>query len=139
MPGRRACDRPFSLILRVHGRRQPRAAQSSMPRHGGNVLGVQNAPHHTCCLVATLVKHMDALFQALQACFDASSQPSCPALQPGKEGPWMTYARMVTLRTPKHLTGLDYGMPSLTFQSYYEARFGKDAWAELDKIPKEMW
>lgn len=36
--------------------------------------------------------------------------------QPGKEGPWATYARMVTLRTPKHLTGLDYGMPSLTFQ-----------------------
>lgn len=28
----------------------------------------------------------------------------------------MTYARMKTLRTPKHLTGLDYGMPSLTFQ-----------------------
>lgn len=36
--------------------------------------------------------------------------------EPGKEGPWATYARMVTLRTPKQLTGLDYGMPSLTFQ-----------------------
>ena len=34
----------------------------------------------------------------------------------GLEGPWVTYARMVTLRTPKALTGLDYGMPSLTFQ-----------------------
>ena len=34
----------------------------------------------------------------------------------GLEGPWITYARMVTLRTPKALTGLDYGMPSLTFQ-----------------------
>lgn len=40
--------------------------------------------------------------------------PTCS--QPGREGPWTTYARMVTLRTPKHLTGLDYGMPSLTFQ-----------------------
>ncbi len=24
-------------------------------------------------------------------------------------------------------------------QSYYEARFGMDAWEMLDKIPKEMW
>ncbi|KAL4434219.1 hypothetical protein ABPG75_000660 [Micractinium tetrahymenae] len=59
--------------------------------------------------------------------------------EPGKEGPWATYARMVTLRTAKHLTGLDYGMPSLTFQAYYEARFGREAWAGLDKIPKELW
>uniref|UniRef100_A0A7S0WQE9 indole-3-pyruvate monooxygenase n=1 Tax=Chlamydomonas leiostraca TaxID=1034604 RepID=A0A7S0WQE9_9CHLO len=57
----------------------------------------------------------------------------------GAEGPWVTYARMVTLRTPKHLTGLDFGLASLTFQAYYEARFGSDAWAALDKIPKEMW
>lgn len=59
--------------------------------------------------------------------------------EPGQEGPWATYARMVTLRTPKHLTGLDYGMPSLTFQAYYEARFGCEAWHQLDKIPKELW
>jgi hypothetical protein len=26
-----------------------------------------------------------------------------------------------------------------SLQSYYEARFGKDAWEMLDKIPKEMW
>ena len=57
----------------------------------------------------------------------------------GLEGPWVTYARMVTLRTPKHLTGLDFGMPSLTFQAYYEARFGPEAWEALDKIPKELW
>lgn len=45
--------------------------------------------------------------------------PPCSApLQPGKEGPWVTYARMKTLRTPKNLTGLDYGMPSLTFQAF---------------------
>ena len=57
----------------------------------------------------------------------------------GLEGPWLTYARMVTLRTPKHLTGLDFGLPSVTFQSYYEARFGHEAWVTLEKIPKEMW
>ena len=39
----------------------------------------------------------------------------------------------------KHLTGLDFGMPSLTFQAYYEARFGPEAWEALDKIPKELW
>ncbi|GAA3324776.1 hypothetical protein GCM10020331_053990 [Ectobacillus funiculus] len=33
----------------------------------------------------------------------------------GYEGPWVTYARMVTLRTPKHLTSVDLGIPSLTF------------------------
>src|ERR1700729_983626 len=27
----------------------------------------------------------------------------------GMEGPWRTFARMVTLRTPKHLTGPDLG------------------------------
>lgn len=28
----------------------------------------------------------------------------------GFEGPWETYARMVTLRTPKHLTSIDLGI-----------------------------
>lgn len=57
----------------------------------------------------------------------------------GKEGPWITYARMKTLRTPKHLTGLEYGMPELTFQAFYEAQYGAKAWEDLGKIPKEMW
>ncbi|MBU6398141.1 MAG: FAD/NAD(P)-binding protein, partial [Rhodospirillales bacterium] len=29
----------------------------------------------------------------------------------GREGPWVTYARMVTLRTPKHLISVDLGLP----------------------------
>ena len=29
--------------------------------------------------------------------------------EPGKEGPWVTYARMVTLRTNKKLTGIPRG------------------------------
>jgi hypothetical protein len=32
----------------------------------------------------------------------------------GREGPWGTYARMDTLRSPKHLTGPDLGFPALT-------------------------
>ncbi|KAG2430092.1 hypothetical protein HXX76_010191 [Chlamydomonas incerta] len=57
----------------------------------------------------------------------------------GKEGPWVTYARMVTLRTNKALTGPDLGVPQLVFQSYYEAKYGKEAWESLDKIPRGEW
>lgn len=58
---------------------------------------------------------------------------------PGFEGPWVTYARMVTLRTPKHLTGPDLGVPSLTFRAWWEAQFGAEGWESLGKIPKEDW
>lgn len=57
----------------------------------------------------------------------------------GLEGPWETYARMVTLRTPKHLTSIDLGIPSLTFRSWWEAQHGAGAWSEVDKIPRGQW
>jgi hypothetical protein len=57
----------------------------------------------------------------------------------GQEGPWITYARMVTLRTPKHLTGVETGIPSLTYRAWYEAQFGAEAWEKLDKIPRADW
>jgi cation diffusion facilitator CzcD-associated flavoprotein CzcO len=57
----------------------------------------------------------------------------------GLEGPWITYARMITLRTPKTLTGLDMGVPSLTFRAWWEGRYGPAAWASLDKIPRQEW
>ncbi|WP_340026800.1 NAD(P)/FAD-dependent oxidoreductase [Paenibacillus sp. FSL K6-1096] len=57
----------------------------------------------------------------------------------GLEGPWETYARMVTLRTPKHLTSIDLGIPSLTFRSWWEAQHGAAAWGEVDKIPRGQW
>ncbi|MBO6827463.1 MAG: NAD(P)/FAD-dependent oxidoreductase [Sneathiella sp.] len=57
----------------------------------------------------------------------------------GEEGPWITTARMETLRSPKHLTGPNLGMPSLTFRAWHEASFGTAAWEPLGKIPKEMW
>jgi len=60
----------------------------------------------------------------------------CPQ---GLEGPWLTYARMITLRTPKHLTAIDYGVPSLTFRAFWEARCGIAAWDALDKIPRGDW
>lgn len=57
----------------------------------------------------------------------------------GLEGPWETYARMVTLRTPKHLTSIDLGIPSLTFRAWWEAQAGPSGWEELDKIPRSEW
>ncbi len=57
----------------------------------------------------------------------------------GQEGPWVTYARMQTLRSPKHLPGVALGIPSLTFRAWFEARFGGAAWAALGKIPNGMW
>src|SRR4051812_27879148 len=40
----------------------------------------------------------------------------------GQEGPWVTFARMPTLRSPKDQTGPDLDVPSLTFQAWYEAQ-----------------
>jgi cation diffusion facilitator CzcD-associated flavoprotein CzcO len=57
----------------------------------------------------------------------------------GREGPWVTFARMRTLRSPKHLTGPALGQPALTFRAWYEAQFGPGGWAQLDKIPRAMW
>ncbi|WP_123041832.1 flavin-containing monooxygenase [Cohnella candidum] len=57
----------------------------------------------------------------------------------GYEGPWDTYARMVTLRTPKHLTSVDLGIPSLTFRSWWEAQFGPEGWEAVTKIPRKDW
>ena len=57
----------------------------------------------------------------------------------GKEGPWVTFARMKTLRSPKNLTGPACDMPQLTFHAWFEASFGEPAWQALDKIPRTMW
>ena len=57
----------------------------------------------------------------------------------GGEGPWLTFARMQQLRSPKHLTGPAMGLPNLTFRAWYEARHGADAWDALGRIPRPMW
>src|SRR6187431_2359360 len=56
-----------------------------------------------------------------------------------RAGPWLNFARMVTLRTPKHLTGPDLGIPNLTIQRWYEAQHGEGAWERLGLVPKETW
>jgi cation diffusion facilitator CzcD-associated flavoprotein CzcO len=57
----------------------------------------------------------------------------------GREGPWGTYARMETLRSPKHLTGPDLGFPALTFRAWHEAQHGPDGWERLSKIATRDW
>lgn len=57
----------------------------------------------------------------------------------GREGPWLSYARMETLRSPKGLVGPALGHGGLTFRAWYHARFGATAWEALDKIPRPMW
>jgi cation diffusion facilitator CzcD-associated flavoprotein CzcO len=57
----------------------------------------------------------------------------------GREGPWTTYARIETLRSPKNLPGPALGIPSLTFRAWYEAVSGEAAWDRLYKIPNAVW
>lgn len=61
------------------------------------------------------------------------------AAEAGEEGPWTTYARMVTLRSPKQLTGPALRLPALTFRAWYEAQFGRAQWDTLDRIPRGQW
>src|SRR6267143_985462 len=57
----------------------------------------------------------------------------------GHEGPWTTFARMDILRSPKHLTGPDLGIASLTYRAYHEAKFGVAHWEKLHKIDRVEW
>ncbi len=57
----------------------------------------------------------------------------------GREGPWRTYARMHTLRSPKDYTGPDLDIPSLTYPRWHVARFGESNWDQLELIPSELW
>lgn len=57
----------------------------------------------------------------------------------GQEGPWLTYARMHTLRSPKDYTGPDLDLPSLGYQAWHEARYGAASWDALDLISRKDW
>jgi cation diffusion facilitator CzcD-associated flavoprotein CzcO len=57
----------------------------------------------------------------------------------GQEGPWLTYARMHTLRSPKDFTGPDLDLPSLGYQAWHEATYGVPAWQSLEQIHRQDW
>lgn len=58
----------------------------------------------------------------------------------GFEGPWRTFARNATLRTPKFVTGgLDWGIPNLNVQRWCSAVYGDDYWQCIKYIPRLLW
>ena len=57
----------------------------------------------------------------------------------GLEGPWDTYARMITLRTPKELNPIDFGVPALTYRAWWEAQHGAAGWDAVGKIARVDW
>lgn len=58
----------------------------------------------------------------------------------GFEGPWRTFARNATLRTPKVVTGgLDWGIPNLNFRRWCAALYGDDYWQAMSHIPRLLW
>jgi FAD-dependent urate hydroxylase len=57
----------------------------------------------------------------------------------GGEGPWSTFARMDILRSPKHLTGPDLGVATLTYRAWHEAKYGKAHWEALHKVLRTDW
>ena len=57
----------------------------------------------------------------------------------GKEGPWRTFARMPTLRSPKHAPGPELGLPDLAYQSWHVACYGQADHDALGLIPTGHW
>ena len=57
----------------------------------------------------------------------------------GFEGPWATFARMETLRSPPELAGPALGFANLTFRAWFEAQFGRMAWTKVHRIPRLQW
>lgn len=77
-----------------------------------------------------------ALALRLQGISDVTLLDASPD---GREGPWVTYARMETLRSGKHLPGPCLNIPSLTYRAWHEAAYGAEAWERLYKIPNADW
>jgi cation diffusion facilitator CzcD-associated flavoprotein CzcO len=61
------------------------------------------------------------------------------AVDEARAGVWLTAARMNLLRTPKNLPGPELGIPALSFQAWFEARYGAAAYAAVDRIPRLVW
>lgn len=54
-------------------------------------------------------------------------------------GSWIRIGRMETLRTPKTTTGPDLDIPNLTVRYWYSQKYGSEAWAKLEFIPRLVW
>lgn len=56
----------------------------------------------------------------------------------GREGPWLTTARMKTLRSAKDIPGPALNFPHLSFRAWYEKTYQED-WETIGKIPTLLW
>ncbi|MFB9787470.1 FAD-dependent oxidoreductase [Microbacterium testaceum] len=54
-------------------------------------------------------------------------------------GPWTTYARMHTLRTPKDIAWPTWGTPAVSPRAWFEAVYGIDAWDAIEYFPTIAW
>lgn len=54
-------------------------------------------------------------------------------------GCWDRYARMHTLRSPKNMKGIELDIPSLHTQSWFEAKYGEEAWEATTLVPRLDW
>ncbi|MGV1831993.1 SidA/IucD/PvdA family monooxygenase [Agrobacterium vitis] len=61
------------------------------------------------------------------------------AATPETAGVWNTIARMHTLRAGKGFTGLEQGIPELTFEHWYSGLHGDAAFAAMVEIPRTVW
>jgi len=99
-------------------------------RHGGEaVRDVVVIGAGMCGLAATAKLVLSGITNVVA--YDAAPE--------GQEGPWLTFARMQTLRSPKTLSGPSLGLPRLTFRAWFTAQWGREAWDALGKIPKGQW
>lgn len=56
-----------------------------------------------------------------------------------RAGCWDDYARMHTLRSPKHMRGIELDCPSLHVRRWFEATYGAEAWESIDLVPRLDW
>lgn len=57
----------------------------------------------------------------------------------GAAGPWTTYARMHTLRTPKDIAWPTWGTPAVSPRAWFEAVYGMAAWEQIEYFPTTAW
>lgn len=59
--------------------------------------------------------------------------------EPGTVGVWNTVARMKTLRAGKGFTGLEQGIPQLTFEHWFTRLYGAEQFKVMPEIPRSIW
>jgi len=57
----------------------------------------------------------------------------------GREGPWITSARMRTLRTSKHLHGTEQGIRSASFRVWFDTTRGAGSFEAIHLIDRAVW